>query len=209
MKNLFIGGSSELALTIAKKLNNVDNLSRRKNSLYKKNDIISDYSTNQIKKKIIALKGNYRNVLIFNGKYKSSLLSNFNTNKFNEIFKINFIIPINIVKLVIKDLNLEKNSRIFLISSLAIDKPEIGNAYYSISKKALNFAIKVWNLENKKRDLNILNIKIGIIKNKMGLNVNRLAKNRKSSKILNQSYVANQICKIINNNKIKKDITIK
>ncbi len=209
MKNLFIGGSSELALTIAKKLNNVDNLSRRKNSLYKKNDIISDYSTNQIKKKIIALKGNYRNVLIFNGKYKSSLLSNFNTNKFNEIFKINFIIPINIVKLVIKNLNLEKNSRIFLISSLAIDKPEIGNAYYSISKKALNFAIKVWNLENKKRDLNILNIKIGIIKNKMGLNVNRLAKNRKSSKILNQSYVANQICKIINNNEIKKDITIK
>ena len=85
MKNLFIGGSSELALAIAKKLNNVDNLSRHKSSLYKKNDIISDYSTNKIKKKIIALKGNYRNVLIFNGIYKNSLLTNFNTNRFNKI----------------------------------------------------------------------------------------------------------------------------
>lgn len=209
MKNLFIGGSSELALAIAKKLRNVDNLSRSKNSLYKKNDIISDYSSIQIKRKMRSLQGSYRNVLIFNGKYKNSLLTNFNSNEFNKIFKINFMIPMNIVKLVIANLSLEKNSRIFLISSLAIDKPEIGNAYYSISKKALNFAIKIWNLENKKRDLNILNIKIGVVKNKMGMNVNRLAKNKKNYKIFNQTYVANQICKILSNKKIKKDVTIR
>ena len=41
------------------------------------------------------------------------------------------------------------------------------------------------------------------------MNVNRLAKNKKNYKILNQTYVANQICKIINNYKIKKDVTIK
>ena len=143
MKNLFIGGSSELALAIAKKLRNVDNLSRSKNNLYKKNDIISDYSSIRIKRKIRTLKGNYRNVLIFNGKYKNYLLKNFNLNEFNKIFKINFMIPMNIVKLIITNLSLEKNSRIFLISSLAVDKPEIGNAYYSISKKALNFATKI------------------------------------------------------------------
>ena len=75
MKNLFIGGSSELSLAIAKKLNNVDNLSRHKSSLYKKNNIIPDYSTNKIKKKIKALKGNYKNVLIFNGILSSYFLS--------------------------------------------------------------------------------------------------------------------------------------
>ena len=107
------------------------------------------------------------------------------------------------------NLNLKKNSRIFLISSLAIDAPEIGNAYYSISKKALNFAVKIWNQEYKKRNPNIINIKVGIIKNKMGLNVNRLAKTKKNSKILSQDYVANKIFKILNNYKIKNDIIIK
>lgn len=209
MKNLFIGGSSELALSVAKKLKNVDNISRSKNRIYKKNKIILNYSNNELKKNIKSLEENYSNILIFNGLYQRSLLTNFNTNKFNQAFKINFMTPMNIIKIILENLNLKKNSRIFLISSLAIDAPEIGNAYYSISKKALNFAVKIWNQEYKKRNPNIINIKVGIIKNKMGLNVNRLAKTKKNSKILSQDYVANKIFKILNNYKIKNDTIIK
>ena len=82
MKNLFIGGSSELALSVAKKLKNVDNISRSKNRIYKKNKIISNYSNNELKKNIKSLEENYSNILIFNGLYQRSLLTNFNTNKF-------------------------------------------------------------------------------------------------------------------------------
>ena len=105
MKNLFIGGSSELALSVAKKLKNVDNISRSKNRIYKKNKIISNYSNNELKKNIKSLEENYSNILIFNGLYQRSLLTNFNTNKFNQAFKINFMTPMNIIKIYIYKIN--------------------------------------------------------------------------------------------------------
>ena len=51
---------------------------------------------------------------------------------------------------------------------MAAIKPEIGNAYYALSKNALNFASKILYLEQKKRSIRVNTVLLGLIKNKMG-----------------------------------------
>jgi NAD(P)-dependent dehydrogenase (short-subunit alcohol dehydrogenase family) len=47
----------------------------------------------------------------------------------------------------------------------------IGNAYYAISKNALNFSCKILSIEQKKRGIRFNTISFGLIKNRMGYNL--------------------------------------
>ena len=48
MQNLFVGGSSEIAKKIAKKLISVENISRKKSPIYSKNYIVKNYSSKNL-----------------------------------------------------------------------------------------------------------------------------------------------------------------
>jgi short-subunit dehydrogenase len=169
MNNLFIGGSSEIALEIANSLQNTYNLSRKKNKVFKKNYTLKNYSEKQIVEKLNKMKKiKFDNILIFNGIFETSFLSNTNKKKLLNILNVNFIIPLEISRICIREKIINKNGGIYFISSIAALKPKIGNAGYAISKNALNFACKILCLEQKKRFIRVNTIMFGLIKNRMG-----------------------------------------
>ncbi len=152
MKNLFFGGSSELALDLASSIPSSYSISRKKNKIYKKNYIVKNYSENELSKKLKFIKNTkFDNIIIFNGILNSSFLSNLENKAFLRTIDINLKIPLIISKFCISKKIINRNGCIYFISSMAAIKPEIGNAYYALSKNALNFASKILYLEQKKK----------------------------------------------------------
>ena len=201
MSTLFIGGSSEIALETAKKLKSVDNLSRCKNSVYKRNFITKNYSLDNLLIVFKKIKLKYKNIIIFNGKYSNSFLSNFNKKDFNNALNINLIIPLQIAKIIIDKKILEKNGAIYFISSVATSKNPVGNAYYSIAKSSLEFAVKILGNEQKKRGVRINIMSIGAVKNRMGFSVKKYLNKSSQNKIrfIAINKVVNKIHKYLNN----------
>lgn len=208
MKNLFFGGSSQIAKSLAKKLNSVENIGRSKCNIYKKNYIVKDYNKKNIDKILQKVENKYDNILIFNGLFSISFLSSFNEKLFNFVFDKNFKIPMIISSSVIKKRLLNHKGSIILFSSIAANSYDSGNAYYSISKNALNFAGKILSREQKKRGVRINVLSLGIVDNKMGKAAKKISKN----KIIiyrNNKYL-NKIVNILKNKKINgKNIVIK
>ena len=205
MKNLFVGGSSELAIQIAKNIPNTYNLSRKKNKFYSKNFIVKSYLVHELKKVFKKLlKFKFNNILIFNGYFIPSTLSNFCEDDLNKMVNINIKIPLIISKLCLENKIIENNGCIYFISSLAAKKPAIGNALYAITKNSLNFANKILHLEQKKRSIRFNIISFGIIKNKMRkylINSIPMLKNDKQqfSKL---NIIKNKIKKILQSKKL-------
>lgn len=208
MKNLFIGGASEIALELSKYLKDTDSVTSKtiKNS-YRKNFKIKNYNIkniNNLQKKIIE---KYDNVVIFNGFYSSSFLSMFQRKIFLKDFEINFLIPIEFSNFVLQRNILKKGGAIYFISSLAASEDLIGNAVYSISKNAINLSAKILSNEQKRRNIRVNVISLGLIKNSMGLKVKKLTNTDK--KYISLNVVAKKIKNILNNKKInKKNIKI-
>lgn len=208
MKNLFIGGASEIALELSKFLKDTDSVTSKtiKNS-YRKNFKIKNYNIkniNNLQKKIIE---KYDNVVIFNGFYSSSFLSMFQRKIFLKDFEINFLIPIEFSNFVLQRNILKKGGAIYFISSLAASEDLIGNAVYSISKNAINLSAKILSNEQKRRNIRVNVISLGLIKNSMGLKVKKLTNTDK--KYISLNVVAKKIKNILKNKKInKKNIKI-
>mgnify|MGYP001459421381 FL=1 len=208
MKNLFIGGASEIALELSKYLKDTDSVTSKtiKNS-YRKNFKIKNYNIkniNNLQKKIIE---KYDNVVIFNGFYSSSFLSMFQRKNFLKDFEINFLIPIEFSNFVLQRNILKKGGAIYFISSLAASEDLIGNAVYSISKNAINISAKILSNEQKRRNIRVNVISLGLIKNSMGLKVKKLTNTDK--KYISLNVVAKKIKNILKNKKInKKNIKI-
>jgi NADP-dependent 3-hydroxy acid dehydrogenase YdfG len=204
MKNLFIGGSSELAIQIAENISNTYNLSRKKNKFYRKNFIVKNYSRYELKKvfkKLVKFK--FNNILIFNGYFMPSTLSGVKEGDLNKMLNINLKTPLIISKLCLENKIIENNGSVYFISSLAAKKPAIGNALYAITKNSLNFANKIFHLEQKKRNIRFNIISFGIIKNKMGKylidSIPMLRNNKKNFSKLN--IIKNKIKKILQSKK--------
>ena len=213
MKNLFVGGSSEIAIELSKVLKNSYNLGRKKFDFYKKNFILKNYSEKEVKKIFKKIKKyKFDNILIFNGIFDTSFLSNFKNTDFNKIINTNLKLPLVISKFCILEQIINKNGGIYFISSISADKPEVGNAIYSISKNALNFASKILHVEQKKRFLRFNTISLGLLNNKMGNNLIEKIPLIKKNKIniLDNNKVSIRIKKTLYNRKINgKNIVIK
>ncbi len=208
MNNLFFGGSSNIALKLSNKLKNTDAISTKKvvNS-YRKFFKIENYTSTNLNKLEKRFDRKYENILIFNGLYSSSFLSIFDNKTFMRDFEINFLIPMKISNFILQKNLLKKNGAIYFISSIAAHEDLIGNANYSISKNALNFSAKILSNEQKKRGLRINTITLGLIKNKMGIQVKKITNTKKKFQSINE--VINQIRNILKNKKInKKNIKI-
>ena len=209
-KVLFVGGGSEIALKILNKLrkNYIYNLSRKKNKLYKENYIIKSYSNSNLDKKFKLINQNFDFVFIFNGNFEFSTLSFLNEKKFLNLLNINLLAPIRIVNKLIANKLLSNNSKVFFLSSKAANYAEIGNAYYSISKNALNFAANILNKENKKKKIKFITISAGLIESKMGKKVKQLINLNKKKSIHNLGTSINNLVNFIKST-IKNKKTIK
>lgn len=206
MSTLFIGGSSEIALKTAKKLKNIDQMGRFRNPVYKKNFITKNYSQKNLVSVFNKIKFRYDNIVIFNGRYSNSFITNFNKKDFDDALNINLIIPLQIAKIIIDRKILKKNGAIFFTSSIATSKNYVGNAYYSIAKNSLELAGKILAIEQRKRGVRINIMSIGAIKNTMGMSVikylNKTA--QKKIKFINMSKVVNKIEKYLKNKSINQ-----
>jgi NAD(P)-dependent dehydrogenase (short-subunit alcohol dehydrogenase family) len=200
MDNLFIGGSSQIAIEIAKSFKNSFSLSRKKNSTYKKSVVIKKYNKKEIIKGLKKFNKKFDNILIFNGFFRPSLLTKYDETLFNKIINTNLKLPLLICKIILEEKILNFNSSIYFISSLAALKPMIGNAYYAISKNSLNFSCKILSLEQKKRGIRFNTISFGLIKNRMGYNLLNELPIIKKNQILfsNIKKIKKEMSKILN-----------
>ena len=198
-KILFVGGGSEIAIKILRKLQkmNIHNLSRKKNRLYKENFIVKSYSNSNLDKKLKSINYHFDVVFIFNGSFEFSTLSFFNEKKFLNMLNINLLVPIRIINKLIQNKLLKKNSKVFFLSSKAASHAEIGNAYYSISKNSLNFVSKIFNKENKKRKIKFITITAGIIDSKMGTKVKQLINLDKKKSMFSLNTSINNLVKFV------------
>jgi len=208
MSNLFFGGSSDIALKIAKNLKSTDAVSSKKvDNSYRKVFEVKNYNYSNLNKLEGEFTEKYNNILIFNGLYSSSFLSLFNRKNFIRDFEINFLIPIEISNFIIKKKILKKNGAIYFISSIAASENLIGNASYSISKNALNFSAKILSNEQNKRNIRVNTISLGLIKNQMGIKVRKMTNTNK--KFVSIKDLIKKIKIILKNNRInKKNINI-
>ena len=204
MSNLFFGGSSDIALKIAKNLKSTDAVSSKKvDNSYRKVFEVKNYNYSNLNKLEGEFTEKYNNILIFNGLYSSSFLSLFNRKNFIRDLEINFLIPIEISNFIIKKKILKKNGAIYFISSIAASENLIGNASYSISKNALNFSAKILSNEQNKRNIRVNTISLGLIKNQMGIKVRKMTNT-------NKKFVSiKDIIKKIKKNLKKKEINKK
>jgi len=202
MKILFFGGSSDIAVRLAKKIKNVENISRSKSKIYKENYLLKSYTQKNIRNVIKKINIKYDNILIFNGKFSSSFLTNYIEKDFEKIFSQNFKTPLLIAQQSLENKILNKGASIFFISSIAAETDEPGNAYYSIAKNSLNFAAKILGNEQKKRGLRVNVISLGVVNNQMGKKaINTNLTGVKKNIYKNDSYLK-EIIKIIKNKKI-------
>ena len=131
----------------------------------------------------------------------------FQRKNFLKDFEINFLIPIEFSNFVLQRNILKKGGAIYFISSLAASEDLIGNAVYSISKNAINLSAKILSNEQKRRNIRVNVISLGLIKNSMGLKVKKLTNTDK--KYISLNVVAKKIKNILKNKKInKKNIKI-
>lgn len=75
--NLFFGGSSNIAIELAKKIKNVENISRTKSKIYKKNYLLNSYTQKNIENIIKRINKKFDNIIIFNGNFSSSFLTSY------------------------------------------------------------------------------------------------------------------------------------
>ena len=150
MKNLFIGGSSQIAKDISNKITNVDSISQRKIKGYKKNFKIKKNNKKNLKNIFKKINQKYDNILIFNGKYDNSSFSNFDSKLFYKSLFINLELPLICTSEIIKKNILKENGSIYFISSISAEKSQIGSAYYSLSKNALIFLLKFFQMNKRK-----------------------------------------------------------
>ena len=187
MNILFVGASSEIASNVSKKLNfNIYGISRKKNSKYKKIYLIKDYNKSKINSLIEKIDVKFDNVFIFNGKYSQSLLKFFDTKEFNSTLNANFFIPIFIINKLISMDKVREKSSINFISSEASSKPDLGNAYYSISKNVVNFSVKILSKEYEKKGIRFNSISLGFVKTKFATNILENYLKKQQSKIMSK-----------------------
>jgi len=209
---LIVGSSSEVAIDLIKELIKhkrlkIYTLSRKKNS-YKNHYLIEDYNEKNLiylKKKIKKTK--FDKTIFFNGYQKFSILSYMNMRLINKIFKINFLVPLQIWSFLFKNEMLTNNSSNIFIGSIAAELNEVGNAYYSLAKSLLHKSVNILNNEQKKRH-NFYIVSLGMVRNKMSkiMIKNFPGKFKNINSFIDTRNVINSLKKIIFSKKFDKSI---
>ena len=156
MNLLIVGSSSEIAIELIKKIKKLKQikiytLSRKKSSL-RNHYYIKDYNERNLinfKKNLKEIK--FDKIIFFNGYQKFSVLSFINIKLINKIFKINFLIPLQIWSFLYKNQMLKNNSSSIFVGSIAAELNEVGNAYYSLAKALLNKSGYILNQAQKRK----------------------------------------------------------
>ena len=215
MKILFFGASSQIARSISNKFKfEIYGLSKKKfkhnyTELYK----VNNYTNKEIKKVLKKNKIQFDHIFFFNGTYEHSILRNYEKKNFYEVLNINFSTIISSALTIIENKFLQEHGSICFITSKAADNIEIGNAYYSLSKKLLNISAKI--LSKEFRNIYRFNcISSGFIKSKMSENILNFYNLEQKKKILrkqNNSYISKKelikkILYLCNNKKINGKI---
>ena len=212
MNLLIVGSSSEIATELIDKLKKLKKikiftLSRKKNSL-KNHYFFKEYNEKNFvnfKKKLKEIK--FDKIIFFNGYQKFSVLSFINIQLMNKIFKINYVIPIQIWSFLYKNQMLKNNSSCIFVGSIAAELNEVGNAYYSLAKTLLNKSVNILNQEQKKRH-NFYLISLGMVKNKMSKKMidNFPGKFKNLNSFIDTKIMINIFKKIILSKKLHKPI---
>ena len=177
MKKSFIisGSNSELAKGVAIKLKRKYDLiflyHSKQNKIEKKleNEIKIKNSLedniDDLYKKIKNKSKNVHAIIHFNGVHKFKTLKSVNRNDFNDIFEINCLTFVKLVKL---SYYLDKIQSILSISSVSSKTGNKGISLYSSSKAALNNLVKSASLELAGKNIRVNNIILGHIERGMG-----------------------------------------
>lgn len=125
----------------------------------------------------------------------------------NKIFKINYLIPLQIWSFLYKNQMLKNNSSCVFVGSIAAELNEVGNAYYSLAKTLLNKSVNILNQEQKKKH-NFYLISLGMVKNNMSKKMinNFPGKFKNLNSFIDTKVMINIFKKILLSKKLHKPI---
>lgn len=110
--------------------------------------IAADLSTNEGIEKLVSESPKLDGVLLCAGIPNTLPMQFSDTEKFSDVFNINFFSPVELLRLLYKKKILQKSSSVVFIASVAgIRRTLPGNGIYGTSKSALNAAMKYFALE--------------------------------------------------------------
>jgi len=104
------------------------------------------------------------NGIVFNAGINKRQPVNFIKDKeLDSVMNINFKSSATIIKSLLKQKKIEKNSSIVFISSIAVDRPVAGNAAYSAAKGAIDSYMRVLALELANKQIRANSIHPGMV----------------------------------------------
>lgn len=171
---LIVGASSDLSKSYIDYIFNseitidilVRDLSKFSKKILNRFNKIYEYDLNQIEKlESFKTENKYSQIIFFQGIDIIKPFHLFKSSDINNIFNINLISTISILKKLVSNKNLLKNSSVVIISSISgTTKGTPGHVIYSSSKSALIGLVKSLSLELSKRKIRINLISPGLIK---------------------------------------------
>jgi short-subunit dehydrogenase len=176
---LIAGANSELAVSIVDKLEKKFQLvllyrdkikrlpKKNKKIIYIKVDYFRNFQDALIKK-LKQKKLSISSIIHFNGTHKFSTINSLSINDFKEVYDINCLTFIQLVKLAKAQYCFKELESILTISSVSSFKGNKAISLYSSSKAALNNLVKSFALELSKKKIRVNSIVLGHIEKGMG-----------------------------------------
>lgn len=144
---------------------NEERLNRTMRELEKANnfsiiaDLVKDEDIEDLAEKVPVLDG----VVLCAGVIKTMPVKNIKFDAIDEIFDINIISSIKLLKLLLKNKKLAFGASVVFISSVSTFNVKIGNSLYSATKGAVNSFAKVMALEVAKQKMRVNCIQPGFV----------------------------------------------
>lgn len=117
---------------------------------------------NEIKEKLAEIEP-LDGVVFCAGIPQTAPVQNVKADKVQTIFQTNALAPIQLLQLLLKGKKLNRKASVVFISSIAQQKPYVGNGAYSATKAALNSYSRVAALELAHREIRVNCIEPGLI----------------------------------------------
>ena len=130
--------------------------------------VIADLTTNEGLTELVNEVDVFNGLVLCAGKVLTAPVPFATRDKFDDIFEINFFSPIELLRLLLKEKKLLKDSSVIFVSSIGgIISFNYGNAIYGASKAAFNSIMKVCAKELAVRKIRVNSVNPGMVETKL------------------------------------------
>ena len=130
--------------------------------------IIAELTNQEDVEQLVGEIQNLQGLVLCAGKGITSPFPFSTRDKYDEIFRVNFFAPIELLRLLVKKKKLEKESSVVFVSSVGGNKSfNVGNGVYGASKAALDSSMKYCAKELAPKKIRVNSVNPGMVNTKL------------------------------------------